>query len=130
MDDSHTFFWLVGLFEGEASFLFSATHGSPRIELEMVDEHVVARVAALFSVSYCRRDRRKESKHSVSYRWSISGARAMQLMKRMQPYLSPRRARQITSIEERYLRERKRVIDYSKIVLPVLADIPYTVTRE
>lgn len=131
MDETHTFFWLVGLFEGEASFMYNKTARTPIIELEMTDEHVVARVASLFGLSYYRRDRRESHPNSrVSYRTVLRGVRAMHLMKRLQPYLSPRRARTIDSIELRYLEARTLQKDYDRIPLPPLTDVPYTLTRE
>lgn len=131
MDDTHTFFWLVGLFEGEACFQYQKAKSSPAIELEMKDEHVVARVAAMFNVAYQRRDRRlRNPKAQVTYRVAIRGARALQLMKRLQPYMSPRRARAIESVEQRYLAERDARATYARIHLPPLAEVPYTRTRE
>lgn len=130
MDDTHTFFWLAGLFEGEACFLYCKRRQTPIIELEMKDEHVVARVAAIFTLSYARRDRRlRNPKSQVTYRIRIAGRRAMHLMKRLQPYLSPRRARTIELIEQRFLAEREERSNYTRLPLPPLTEVPYTVNR-
>lgn len=133
MQDAATFFWLVGLFEGEASFRYKASERTPVIELEMTDEHVIARVASLFDISYSRRDRRERRNDSmilqVTYRVSLKGGRAMQLMTRMQPFLSPRRARQIDLVEELYLAGRWNTIDYANLPLPPLTSVPFSVTR-
>lgn len=130
MDDTHTFFWLAGLFEGEACFQYNKARCSPLIELEMKDEHVVARVAAIFRLSYTRRDRRLRNPNmQVTYRIKIVGKRAMHLMKRLQPYLSPRRARTIELIEQRFLADREERSDYTRLPLPPLTEVPYTVNR-
>jgi len=130
LDDSHTFFWLVGVFEGEAYFGYAIGQKRPIIEVEMKDEHVVARVAAILGASYYRRDRRDSRPNSsVTYRVSISGKRALQLMKRLQPYLSPRRARTIAQVEEAFLRDARDAPRYDKIPLPPLVEVPYMVER-
>lgn len=96
----------------------------------MTDEHVVARVASFFSLAYHRRDRRnKNPEATISYRVVIRGFRAMHLMKRLQPYLSPRRARKIDEVEQLYLAGRTIQRDYERIELPPLIAVPYTVTR-
>lgn len=130
MDDSHTFFWLVGVCEGEAYFGYYTSRKTPVIEIEMKDEHVIARVAAIFSVSYIRRDRRAERpESSVTYRVALRGRRALQVMKRLQPYMSPRRARAIQQVEDSYLREHANRLDYNRIPLPPLIELPYVVER-
>lgn len=127
MDDSHTFFWLVGICEGEAYFGYDRSKNSPRLEVEMKDEHVIARIAALFDKHYTRRDRRAENpKNSVTYRVRLGGRLALQVMKRLQPYLSPRRSRAIQAVEEAYLTSHKDEAHYNRIPLPPLVEVPYT----
>lgn len=131
MDDSHTFFWLVGVSEGEGYFGYNASQKSPVFEIEMKDEHVIARIAALFHVSYSRRDRRATRPGtSVTYRMALRGRRALQIMKRLQPYLSPRRGRAIQGVEESYVRDHEDQPHYSRFPLPPLIDVPYTVERK
>lgn len=130
MDDSHTFFWLVGVCEGEAYFGYNARRGCPSIQIEMKDEHVIARIAALFGLSYTRRDRRAtRPESSVTYQVALRGRRALQLMKRLQPYMSPRRARAIQSVEEQYLARNAKALEYNRIPLPPLVELPYKVER-
>jgi hypothetical protein len=130
VNDTHTFFWLVGVFEGEAYFGYSTGKRTPRIEVEMKDEHVIARIASLFSVGYSRRDRRhNRPETSITYRVTLTGRRAMQVMKRVQPYMSPRRARAIQQVDERYRESRSADEDYSKFPLPPLMEVPYIVER-
>jgi len=126
VDDSHTFFWLVGLCEGEA--YFGLHRGTPVLEVECKDEHVIARIAAMFLMDYTRRDRRKgRPTHAVTFRVRMSGRRAMQVMKRLQPYMSPRRARRIQQIEDEYCSRNGGARDYNRIPLPPLVELPYTV---
>lgn len=130
MDDSHTFFWLVGVLEGEAYFAYDAPRKLVRIEVEMKDEHVIARMAAMFGLAYMRRDRRhRNPKASVTYRLTLTGLRALQLMKRIQPYMSPRRARAIQQIEEQYVKDRNTQPEFERIPLPPLQELPYTLVR-
>jgi hypothetical protein len=130
VDDSHTFFWLVGVCEGEAYFGYSKRNTSPVLEVEMKDEHVIARIAALFNVVYARRDRREtRPASSVTYRVKLGGKRALQVMKRLQPYMSPRRARAIQQVEDAYCSEHVANRDYNRIPLPPLVDLPYVVER-
>lgn len=130
MDDSHTFFWLVGVFEGEAWFGYIASRKCPVIEVEMKDEHVIARVAAILGTSYIRRDRRESRPNTaITFRTRLTGKRALQLMKRLQPYLSPRRARAIAQVEESYVREVSTVLQYDRVPLPPLVVVPYMVER-
>ena len=134
MEEDHTFFWLVGLFEGEASFGYKAQTRTPVIELEMTDEHIIARVASFFGISYFRRDRRGSVRAGqslqVSYRCYIAGARSMRLMKGLQPFLSPRRSRQIDAVEAQYLAGRWNTIDYINLPLPTFESVPFSLTRE
>jgi hypothetical protein len=130
LDDSHTFFWLVGVCEGEAYFGYAARQKNPVIEIEMKDEHVIARLAAIFGVSYLRRDRRASRPHvSVTYRVKLGGRRALKLMKRLQPYMSPRRARAIQQVEDAFLQDKRTVDDYNRVPLPPLTELPYMVER-
>ncbi len=54
MDERDEFFWLVGLLEGEGSFMpgppSEATR--PRISIQMTDENVIRRVARIFGKKY------------------------------------------------------------------------------
>ena len=130
MDESHTFFWLVGVMEGEAYFGYVRSKG-PRLEVEMKDEHVVARVASIFGVAYQRRDRRhSKPSSSVTYRCTLGGVRALRIMKRLQPYMSPRRQRAIQLVEDTYKeRHTNALLMYERVPLPSLLDLPYIVER-
>jgi hypothetical protein len=98
MDDINpaTLFWLTGLLEGEAYF----GHGvptepnNPRINLSMTDEDVIARVATIFGHSYTRYQP-KVVHWNATYKFTLRGARAAQLMRHIYPYMGLRRKSQI-----------------------------------
>lgn len=99
------------------------------IEMEMKDEHVVARVAALWGVSYYRRDRRERNPNSaVTYQVRITGARAVQLMERLAPYMSPRRQRTITRVTTGYREKHPDMPEAGRVPLLTLTHVPYTLT--
>lgn len=96
MKDVYNFFWLVGLLEGEGSFLRPSPSKprEPKIDLEMKDRDAVERVAALLGLSYRTRIRNKPNT-SPTYHVRLSGRRAVQLMWRIRPYMTARRQDQI-----------------------------------
>lgn len=91
------FAWFVGLVEGEASFLRPSPSRprNPKLEIEMTDEVIIRKVAALLGVKYRIRDREKANT-KVAYHVRIVGRRAVQLMWSIRPYMSPRRQAQIS----------------------------------
>jgi hypothetical protein len=130
VDDTHTFFWLVGLFEGEAYFGMDSSKGSAVIQVEMKDEHVIARLAAMFDLNYQCRDRRStRPSSSVTYRVKLQGEKALRLMQRIKPYMSPRRARAIQMVEDRMVERAKLLFEARRVPLPRLVELPYTVER-
>ena len=104
MTDETNFYWLVGLLEGEGSFLKPSPSKprEPKIDVEMKDEDVIRRVAALLGVGYRKRDRHRENA-SVTYHVRLAGKRAVQLMWRLRPYLSERRQQQIDRAVQCYI---------------------------
>jgi hypothetical protein len=94
--DDITFIWLTGLLEGEGSFL-RPSPSNPReskIDVEMRDEPVIAKVAALFGVKYRLRNRHRPNQN-ITFHVRLSGKRAVRLMWRMRPFLCPRRQAQV-----------------------------------
>lgn len=104
MTDELNFYWLIGLLEGEGSFLKPSPSKprEPKIDVEMKDEDVIKRVAALFGVGYRRRDRHRENT-SVTFHVRLAGKRAAQLMWRLRPFLSLRRQAQIDRAIQCYI---------------------------
>lgn len=96
MTGEQNFFWLVGLLEGEGSFLKPSPSkpNEPKVDIEMKDLDAIRRVAALFGVTYRVRDRHRENT-SITYHVRLAGTRAVQLMWAVRPYVCVRRREQI-----------------------------------
>lgn len=96
--------WLVGLLEGEGSFMASSPSrpNEPRLEVEMKDYPVMARYAALIGASVITRHRLRELKDGTEemttiYRVRVAGKRAVRLMRTIRPFLCERRQKQIAA---------------------------------
>jgi hypothetical protein len=103
MDDK-TLFWLAGLFEGEAHFGRGTPSQPrhPRVALVMKDKDVIARVANLFDHSYTPENPRKDH-WSTTYKFTLRGTPAAQLMKQIYPIMGERRRGQIDRALENYV---------------------------
>lgn len=92
-------YWLAGLLEGEGSFLPGppSAPNTVGIALTMTDEDVVARVAALWGVTYheVRRNRSTMMGWKAIFYVHLRGKRAAELMQRLRPLMGLRRQRQI-----------------------------------
>lgn len=123
IDHWKNFFWFVGLCEGEACFLYNKAQASPRISISMTDEEPVARVAALFGISYWNPLKTNLAGKPV-YRVELQGRRALQVMLRLEPYLCARRQAAIRNVIRRYQADRPHiVVQYEPI--PSLKSVPY-----
>lgn len=127
-DSVYMFYWLVGLFEGEAYFGWLEKSETAIVEVQMTDEAVIAKIASLFDAKYQIR-KRLSDKHRPVFRVSLRGKRAMQLMHRMYPYLSPRRKAAIRKIEKAYVESTGKK-DYSKDFLYFSTTKPHTIERK
>jgi hypothetical protein len=91
--------WLAGLLEGEGSFVPGAPcePNLPRIVLSMADQDVIEVVAGMFGVHYIhvRNQGKYGTSWKPSYRASLKGNRAVELMCRLRPLLGQRRQLQI-----------------------------------
>ena len=88
--------WLAGLLEGEGSFS-SPPPSDPkrvRILIEMVDLDVIERVSDLVGLAYTRPNRRKDY-WKQSYKMTIRGPKAVEVMRAIYPLMSIRRRAQI-----------------------------------
>lgn len=88
--------WLAGLLEGEGSFL-TGPPSAPRypvVALQMTDEDVVARVAAMFGRKPGRWQPR-EIRHQETHLVRITGAKAVAWMLALRPLMGQRRRMQI-----------------------------------
>jgi len=106
--DTKEFFWLVGLLEGEGSFLKptpSQPH-SPAISVQMTDEDVIQKVSVLLGSKY-QTCKPQKSHHKVSFRIMKRGYKAVELMKKLFPHMGVRRQSQITRAIYNYSPNRK-----------------------
>lgn len=110
-----SFYWLVGLLEGEGSFMKGppSSPGLPAIQMTMIDRDVVERAAAIMGCSVTTvRPRQAHWKESYSIR--IRGARAVEWMRALQPVVGARRKEQIDRAMKSYApRSNQRLDDRS-----------------
>jgi hypothetical protein len=102
MADGPDLYWLAGLLEGEGSFFPGppSAPNRPTLVVNMTDEDVVARAAALLGVKvYSWRNRRGDKTHwKTAYRAGISGRQAVALMLQLRPLMGRRRREQIDRV--------------------------------
>jgi hypothetical protein len=89
--------WLAGYLEGEGSFMppVPSAPNRPTIQVAATDEDVIARVSALWGVSYWRSSERRNPAWKPYFRVVIRGARAVELMRDLRPLMGNRRQQQI-----------------------------------
>jgi hypothetical protein len=99
-------YWLAGILEGEAAFLKSPPsepNSKVAIKVEMTDRDVVERVSELFgSYSIQEIERNRKKSWSDCYRVTVTGSRAIEIMKTVKPVLGKRRTKKIESIIDSY----------------------------
>ena len=100
--------WLVGLLEGEGSFLKAppSSPNCPRISLEMTDRDIVERAATLMGGNAVERINLRNVLWKPAYRVSLKGSRAVALMQILYPKMGVRRRAQIDAALATYI-ERK-----------------------
>jgi hypothetical protein len=91
------FYWLIGILEGEGSFMKPAPSlKSPRVVVTMKDKDVVDRCGKILKLkTSIQRMREKNPRHSDVYRVCLGGRRAIALMEAIYPHMSKRRKVQI-----------------------------------
>lgn len=89
-------YWLAGLLEGEGSFTAGppSKPNCPRITLAMIDIDIVKRAAALLGAPSVRMRHYSNNWHTI-YECASSGARAVAIMRQLQPLMGSRRQAQI-----------------------------------
>ena len=89
--------WLVGLLEGEGSFIKGPPSRpySPIVQIQMTDRDVIARAAELMGTYVYHCKYKAKAHHKTTYRAFLIGERAVQLMRRIQPHMGERRQQQI-----------------------------------
>ena len=87
--------WLVGILEGEGSFMLSNTSsGTQRVEIRMIDKDIIDRAAKLMRSKLHPPRFSLGSRHPV-YTSVVTGSKARWLMTQMLPYVGSRRRSQI-----------------------------------
>ena len=99
--------WLSGLLEAEGSFLkpSPSSPNTPKIQIMMTDEDIIARVSTLFGVKYHQVYPKKATK--PTFACHLRGKRAVALMKLLYPLMSKRRQIQIDRALAGYKRKSK-----------------------
>lgn len=87
--------FLAGVFEGEGSFGFwgkiNKSNRYLRVQIRMCDEDVVLRFIDFFKLGSISTHLPKNIKHSRSWKWTVSGDKAIDVMLQLVPYLGIRR---------------------------------------
>ncbi len=94
--DELVFHWLVGILEGEATFVAASPSapGRPLVRLVMTDRDIVERVAAIFGRAVVPLSPRREN-YKIAYATVIKGAGAVAVMGLVRPHMGPTRTAQI-----------------------------------
>lgn len=99
--------WLAGLLEGEGYFgtvnntVKGKVYRYPRVGVTMTDRDVIERVAALFGTSVYAVKPGPQS-NLTSYRFTLVGSRAANLMEMLRPWMGGRRQGQIDAALAEY----------------------------
>jgi len=87
--------FLAGVFEGEGSFGFWGKENKAnrylRVQIRMCDEDIVVRFIDYFKLGHITTNLPKNPKHSRSWKWLVSGDKAVEVMLQLVPYLGIRR---------------------------------------
>lgn len=87
--------FLAGVFEGEGSFGFWGKVGKSnrylRVQIRMCDEDIVLRFSNYFKLGSISTYLPKNTKHSQSWKWTVAGDKAIEVMLQFYPFLGIRR---------------------------------------
>jgi hypothetical protein len=89
--------WLAGLLEGEGSFVIRRDYGVAKsifITTQMTDMDVIARVGFIMGTSF-NRQAKLRAHWKNTFRTTLTGARAAELMELLRPFMGIRRQQQI-----------------------------------
>ena len=116
MNDDQKFFWLIGILEGEASFIFPGKTTACRITVQMKDKDIIDRIAEIWGtkVQFCHPPTWKAKGWSPGYKISLHGKKALKLMKEIKPYMSERRQERIDVLLNHGAGIRKPGIDFNE----------------
>jgi hypothetical protein len=92
--------FLAGVFEGEGSFGFwgkeNKTNRYLKVQVRMCDEDIVVRFIDYFKLGSITTNLPKNTKHNRSWKWTVSGDKAMEVVLQLVPYLGIRRQEKFT----------------------------------
>lgn len=91
----------AGILEGEGYFGAKASGYTPRVSCEMTDKDVVVFLHDLFGGTLKEAAARQEN-WKMTWRWTVSGIRAAEVMRMILPYMFERRGTKIVGILARY----------------------------
>ena len=98
MDSSNELAYLAGVFDGEGSFgIWSrGKEKSPgfRASVEMTDADVIMKFLIYFQVGQILFIKPREERYKPIYRWKVDLEKAVEVVRKMLPYLSKRRQTQ------------------------------------
>src|SRR5947207_13609798 len=126
---THDLTWLVGLLEGEASFLMGppCKPNRPRILLSMTDIDVVQRAALLLEIGGIVTRRFPSDSHKKpAYVITLYGSRAVKVMRTLLPLMSKRRTEQIEAAIWSYQPKRQAKYDHTSGIEYHSVDSPET----
>lgn len=98
MNNEQSFFWLIGILEGEGNFYITKDNRRVRVKVSMSDLDTIERVATILNTSvrgYMPSQPRDHRDRSKMFEAALSGCQAAKLMKQVLPYMSQRRATKI-----------------------------------
>lgn len=100
--------WLAGLLEGEGTFGIArntTTHDNtyeyPRVIVKMADRDVIERAAVLMGSVAIYTRLSDNPDHSTQYITKVHGDKALDVMKRVRPYMGTRRGARIDELLSR-----------------------------
>ena len=95
MDSSNELAYLAGVFDGEGSFgIWSRGKDKRkgfRASIEMTDEDVIMKFLVYFKVGTIMTIKQREEHHKPIYRWKVDLENAVDVIRKMLPYISKRR---------------------------------------
>jgi len=92
--------WLAGIIEGEGSFMFKESE-SPMIAIQMSDEDIVQRVAAMWGRKVNGPYERKDG-YKTTWRCTVTGKKAVGWMLTLYVFMGERRQAKIRDVIERW----------------------------
>ena len=95
--------WLVGILEGEGCFAWASSknrnhYGWPRVLLTMTDRDVIEHAAQLMCAKSVKMSKKEKPHHKQPFRCSVQSSLAIDLMRKILPFMGERRAAKIKEL--------------------------------